>query len=282
MKVIQAALVFLFLSALGEVESRIVGGEEVDPGAYPYFTISKNFHEDYACGGSLIHEDVIMTAAHCAGAFADGVKIGVETKDQVGIVRQVVKEIAHPCYDDDTAENDIMLLMLDQPVLNVQPVLWERPANALSTPGETLTVMGFGHTSFEGSLSDTLLQVDVEVMTDDVCSSQSDNLDVMFCAGVSGGGKDSCQGDSGGPIIEQGGTQVGIVSWGIGCGNAANPGFYVRVSAFSDWIEQQICLNSSNPGSDFCSDDPEPQCTGGDSCDRASSLFLFGGKDNSC
>ena len=61
--------------------------------------------------------------------------------------------------------------------------------------------------------------------------------DHMICAGSRN--KDSCQGDSGGPLnASNGGEQIGIVSWGIGCGNGVNSGVYTEVSYFLDWISR--------------------------------------------
>ena len=236
------------------IQSRIVGGFPSASGAFPFFTTVNT--EDALCGASLIAEDIVMTAAHCKGAFDDGVRIGVgninDSSD--GVTRQVVKEISHPNYDDITTANDIMLLKLDQPVQGIQPVAWET-STASPTTGDTLTVMGFGATSEGGVESSTLLQVDVKAVDGDTCNRQYNgevDLDVMFCAGVRQGGKDSCQGDSGGPIVDQTGTQVGIVSWGIGCAEASHPGVYTRVGAFGDWIQQQICEHSNDPDTEKC------------------------------
>lgn len=65
-------------------------------------------------------------------------------------------------------------------------------------------------------------------------------IESMLCAGVDS--KDSCTGDSGGPLMVNEGTwtQVGIVSWGIGCGEGQYPGVYTRVSSFIPWITKNI------------------------------------------
>lgn len=61
----------------------------------------------------------------------------------------------------------------------------------------------------------------------------------MLCAGIANeGGKDACQGDSGGPLINTlTGEQVGVVSWGNGCAEAAYPGIYSNVASGLDWIK---------------------------------------------
>jgi secreted trypsin-like serine protease len=67
----------------------------------------------------------------------------------------------------------------------------------------------------------------------------------MLCAGdLSNGGEDSCQGDSGGPLfVPDGGSgwvQVGIVSFGIGCGRRDFPGVYTRVARYQNWIGRYV------------------------------------------
>jgi hypothetical protein len=120
---------------------------------------------------------------------------------------------------------------------------------------EVLTVIGFG-TTFEGATfgSSVLREVNVSAVPDAICNQQygGDVEDeIMFCGGATAGGKDSCQGDSGGPIMNSNGVQIGIVSWGQGCGDEDYSGVYSRISGAIDWINEQICELSSDPP-DFC------------------------------
>lgn len=58
----------------------------------------------------------------------------------------------------------------------------------------------------------------------------------------------SLQGDSGGPLVcEFNNTwvQVGIVSWGVGCGRKGYPGVYTEVSFYKDWVIDQMSQASS-------------------------------------
>ena len=72
------------------------------------------------------------------------------------------------------------------------------------------------------------------------------NNQSVFCAGSLEGGLDACQGDSGGPMLkERGGAVevVGVVSWGIGCGQPGKLGVYTNVSYYYDWINNHIHKN---------------------------------------
>jgi trypsin len=235
-------------------ESRIVGGTFAQPGAYPFFV------QGDGCGGSLIANDIVLTAAHCAGAFDGQVYVGPNQQYSTagGAERITVQaQLAHPSYSSGTEAFDFMLLKLATPVSNpnLKPValnkLFSNPA-----PSDVLTVIGFGATSEGGNGSSQLKQVNVDAIAYNTCNQQYGGgiVDaIMLCAGVTGGGKDSCQGDSGGPIVNADGEQVGVVSWGIGCAQAQYPGVYSRVSGALDWIESSACeMSSASPC--FCTD----------------------------
>ena len=101
-------------------------------------------------------------------------------------------------------------------------------------------------------VSDVLLEVDKEVMSNDDCSSVydlefgSDSITPsMLCAQDFTNRQDSCQGDSGGQLVQDD-HLVGVVSWGIGCATETHPGVYARVSQAYDWIREQVCAHSSH------------------------------------
>jgi trypsin len=186
---------------LPDATPRIVGGLPAKSNAYPYF-VTTVFTADSLCGASLIHEDFVMTAGHCFGAFNAGVRIGVEntSNEKEGITRQVVEQFLHPDYTDSSAaaSSDIMLLKLNKGGTGIRPVRYVR-SKVFPRAGDELTVMGFGDTE-GGVFSDQLLQVSVNAVTNSVCQDEYGGdfaQAVMFCAGVTEGGKDSCQGDSG-------------------------------------------------------------------------------------
>ena len=203
----------------------IVGGEEVDP-ACPNckydFMVSLQ-QGGHFCGGSLVREDWVITAAHCVqgeSASQLRVKIGLHnvngtTGSETKLVDQI---IVHPNYSGNSLDNDYALLHLTTES-DFEPIQLITE-NAHDNEPVMSTTMGWGATSSGGWGSSVLLEVDVPI--DDDCGnySNSDITNNMICAGDNNGGEDSCQGDSGGPLIMTNGDGeyelIGIVSWGYG------------------------------------------------------------------
>lgn len=231
--------------ALAQDGKYIIGGEEVDPiGRYPYQVALVSEYGFQFCGGSLVHKDWVLSAAHCYGlAFA--VEIGRHNLTDSTEVYESIEidwERRHPKYNSFTTNNDFMMVKLKQSSSYSTVTLDE---GSTVTPGDAVTVMGWGVTE-SGVSSDILLEVEVDLVSNRECNSDylfNRITGSMMCA--SREGKDSCQGDSGGPLIMKGedassDVLVGIVSWGIGCADPNYPGVYARVCSEIDWIKKQI------------------------------------------
>ena len=222
---------------------RIVGGTPAAPGAFPFF-VNSNEAADYFCGGTLIAPDIVLTAAHCGGAFLAGVYIGgtlIDGTDAVEILA-VDFEFPHPDYDEAyDFLNDIMLVKLTDP--SFSSVVQLNFDEVIPAVGDVVTLVGFGDTSDGGDPSNELLTVTVGTYPDDSCVNYYDFFvpETMICAGTAVGGRDSCQGDSGGPLLTADNVQVGIVSYGEGCGLPDIPSVYTEVAAFESFIRQGIC-----------------------------------------
>uniref|UniRef100_A0A8C3XKK9 Peptidase S1 domain-containing protein n=1 Tax=Chelydra serpentina TaxID=8475 RepID=A0A8C3XKK9_CHESE len=240
----------------------IIGGQEARPHSRPYMAfVSIETGEDGeggSCGGFLIREDVVMTAAHCncnlgdSASFKISVLLGahnVKKKREPG--RQKIwvrRQIPHPEFNDETLENDIMLLQLAK---RAKRNKWVKTialphVNEKVKPGIICSVAGWGITEKKTECTpDTLQEVDVKVLDDDVCL-KNPNMNYPGYNASTGNYSLSCshsvtrfiaQGDSGGPLV-CGETAQGIVSWGPK--DEPPPGVYTRVSTFIPWIEAMM------------------------------------------
>jgi trypsin len=229
------------------VQQRIVGGNAADLSKYPYFV------HGYGCGAILIHRDIVLTAAHCDGAFWNEVLVGPAPSARSGFAqwRTIANNrmYVHPQFSWDTMQNDFMLFKI-QPVTlqNLRRALRTKRAalntnSAFPATGDPLNVIGYGALRENGAQSNVLMEVTVDTIASNTCDNAYGGSvfpATQLCAGVQGGGRDSCQGDSGGPLLS-GNTLVGIVSWGYGCARNGYPGIYSRVSSGQAWIRSMIC-----------------------------------------
>ncbi|XP_076302964.1 trypsin-7-like [Lasioglossum baleicum] len=231
-------------------ESRIVGGQPASIDDHPY-QVSLRFRNRHVCGGAVISEEWIVTAAHCVQSpFVRffSIKAGTsELGDDNATVVAATEIISHEKYDRSIADYDIALIRLEKPLVyssRVRPILLAPVADHYAA-GSKAMVTGWGVLRSDGPLSTRLRKVQVPLVSSAQCSRLYLTRPItrrMICAGyVDDGGKDACQGDSGGPLVQHD-RLIGIVSWGFGCARPSYPGVYTRVTALRSWITMKTGL----------------------------------------
>ncbi|TDG41793.1 hypothetical protein AWZ03_011787, partial [Drosophila navojoa] len=206
----------------------------------------ENFGEGHMCGGSVISQRVVCSAAHCFEindtmpvqyrdsenfvVVAGVTSLNVKTEFTVEyLVEQI---IGHHNYIRSTLENDIALLFLNDIIPDDS--LYIRPVSLVKqpfSPGTFCVISGWGNQNKQ------LMQAIIPTVPQGLCSFIYMFLPKsQMCAGWLSGGIDACRGDSGGPLVCMN-SLTGIISWGVDCGRRFFPGVYTNISYFIPWIE---------------------------------------------
>ncbi|XP_075983880.1 trypsin 5G1-like [Anticarsia gemmatalis] len=224
----------------------IIGGHNVSIQEVPYIASLRLNGTVHWCGSSIIHEQFVLTAAHCIVPNRNySVLVGTDKVDKGGKLYDVEKILIHEMYSNKTNDYDICILKLNEtvtfgPTVNKISI---GDSKVKLKKGKLLSTTGWGYTQPKNAtISENLRQVQVPVVPKFSCQiSYLKKLKItprMLCAG--GHGKDSCLGDSGGPLTWND-QQVGVTSFGLGCG--VYPGVYTKLSIMIPWINQTITQN---------------------------------------
>ncbi|XP_077983854.1 uncharacterized protein LOC144438624 [Glandiceps talaboti] len=249
---------------------RIVGGEDASPQEWPWpAQLHYKPYDDVVCGGTLIGPKHVVSAAHCF--YPDGpwtnednwiVRLGKFQRDSATGYGDEPRELKirriyrHRLYNEDTFDNDIALLELDEPVDPTDYINYaclDTAENIDFDEHSYCFVTGWG--SLRGDIHkvpEVLQEAMVPLLSLHKCNAASayngSLTSNMICAGYFSGGIDSCQGDSGGPLVcmhrnaDSGLGHwylVGVVSFGEGCAEANTPGIYADVKKYIDWIRNK-------------------------------------------
>ncbi|XP_074046531.1 serine protease 56 [Macrotis lagotis] len=241
-------------------QGRIVGGKVASPGSWPWL-VSLRMNGQPMCGGVLVGDAWVLTAAHCFASLQNellwSVTLSSPPREKLEGGIPVNRILPHPKFDPQTFQNDLALVELWAPV---PPSEWAWPICLPDEPrepppGTICSIAGWGAVYEDGPAAKAVQEARVPLLSLDTCRTALGlalHPSTMLCAGYLSGGVDSCQGDSGGPLTcSVAGPPLrevlyGITSWGDGCGEPGKPGVYTRVVAFRDWIRQQMSAPPSS------------------------------------
>uniref|UniRef100_A0A4W6DBM1 trypsin n=1 Tax=Lates calcarifer TaxID=8187 RepID=A0A4W6DBM1_LATCA len=232
----ELVVLILALTLNGQVHTgQIFGGHEAVPHSRPYMVLLEQHTEDGGkshCGGFLLNEDFVMTAAHCQ-AKSYTVFLGVHDMNKVtGIQRISVKDtFPQKDYNKMEHKHDIMLLKLSSKAHfnnNVRPIALAGRGDG-SLP-KSCSVSGWGRNDRnKKQMSLKLMEVNVTLIDKEFCT-----MDKLYCSeGQTGPG----EGDSGGPLVCEDGKAYGVVSHTFNPKSGQPIHCYTKIPEYRDWID---------------------------------------------
>ncbi|KAM8710814.1 hypothetical protein ACLKA7_017444 [Drosophila subpalustris] len=234
------------------VQSRVIGGEVTTIEKLGGYLVALRYNKAFICGGTLIEERFVVSAAHCFQGRSDRsawvVVGGISRLTESGVQVQLQDFVVPAVFEEGTMHMDVAVLLLKTPLKgdNIATAsLCTRRLNA----GLLLTVSGWGLTDVNATGPvQSLHTVTVPVISKSECSKSYYPVynisESMFCASVLGS-KDACTFDSGGPLVYEDPDGVtkelcGIVSFGISCASPKYAGVYTDVNYVKPFIEKTV------------------------------------------
>ncbi|XP_018403933.1 PREDICTED: chymotrypsin-1-like [Cyphomyrmex costatus] len=237
---------FLAVTAHGVPSNHIVGGNDAPIGKFPY-QVSLRRSERHSCGGSIINQYTILTAAHCISSYRSNpdslesltIHAGTNLLSEDGAVYKAKQAIVHEDFSVIRLVNDIGLLILSTPIeytKYIQPI--PLATTDVAPSGSSCTLSGWGTLKVGGSVPNKLQEIELNIYDHARCKEKQMRLQPSHICTFTKAGEGACNGDSGGPLVWNG-VQIGIVSFGVPCAMGW-PDVFTKVSFFTEWIQKHI------------------------------------------
>lgn len=228
----------------------VTNGQEAKPCEWPWQVGLSSYEGDEPwCGGAIVDDRWIVTAAHCMGGDISVVAGEHNLSDTSGTEQRRwmkrLNQYIHRDYYDESTDNDIALFKL-RSAFKFNSCVGKVSLPERDVPvGTKCWITGWGRLKSGGRSPDVLMEGEVEIISNEKCAKKyakagQEITDNMICAqGKNNNGfVDGCQGDSGGPLVcnHTGKWELyGLTSWGKGCGEKKYPGVWTRVINYKKW-----------------------------------------------
>ncbi|KAJ2951594.1 hypothetical protein O0L34_g13748 [Tuta absoluta] len=243
--------------------ARIVGGSPAAEGSVPYMVALSQgaIVQSFICGGSILSQRTVLTAAHCIdavyswGSLSSSLRVTVGTNrwNVGGQTLTIARNVTHQNYVSQIIKNDIGILVTERNIIFSDRVVPVIPSYEFVGPDVTARAAGYGRIVQGGVLAQSLQELRVTTIDGERCVPEVAEAAIQhgfwgvpavephieLCV-VHSPDHGMCNGDSGSALVRvDSGQQIGIVSWGLPCARGA-PDMFVRVSAYRDWILEHL------------------------------------------